>query len=129
MNKIYQIQKLDSSEFTYVVIAKDYHRIDDYIVDAGNELRLKNFSGAVLFDCLFNNGLKDRFYVAYFNGRAFDLRSFKSLEKVDNNVTINLNRVYLKNINWLENNTILSNAQKFLFKKKLGNTVSSKVLH
>ncbi|MES2395490.1 MAG: type II toxin-antitoxin system RnlB family antitoxin [Bacteroidota bacterium] len=119
MIKYYQIQKINSSDYNYAVISKDWHRIDDYIIEVSDELKKKTFKGSVLFDCLLSNGNSNRFLEAYFDGYSFDFNSFREINKIDNSISKSLDEIYKKNLDWIEFNNILSHSQKFLLKKKL----------
>jgi hypothetical protein len=119
MEKHYHIKKLNSTDFKYVVISKNYFSISDYLNEVRADLKDKFYQGIVLFDCLLSKGKSDRFLTAYFNGNSFDFNTFKSLESVNLDIHNVLDQVYSKNIEWVENNMILSNAQKFLLKRRL----------
>ncbi|MBI3521196.1 MAG: type II toxin-antitoxin system RnlB family antitoxin [Bacteroidetes bacterium] len=119
MVKYYQIQKTNSSEYNYVVISKNWYRLDDYISQVREDFHKKEFHGNVVFDCFLNNANSNRFFSAYFDGNNFDSKSFKELKSVDSLIEETVNKVYSKHIEWIENSIILSDAQKFIFKKKL----------
>lgn len=128
MLKHYQIQKVDSVDFNYAVISKDWFRLDDYINEVSSDFKRKSFKGHVLFDCLLSNGNSNRFLVAYFNGNSFDLNTFKQITQIENRLQQTIEEVYSKNISWIENNLVLSEAQKFLLKKKLLKATKTKIV-
>lgn len=118
MFKHYQIKELHSSDYRYTVIAKNWHRIDNYLLDVSRDLKKNRFCGSVLFDCLLSNGSSNRFLSASFNGDSFDRNSFREVEHVQDAILSELNDVYRKNPSWIENSDILSDAKKFLMKKE-----------
>jgi hypothetical protein len=74
--------------------------------------------GYILFDLLMCNGIdfNNRFFIAFFNGNEIDLNSFKNFKDIPIEMLQECNFFY-KNNQQLINDSALTKAQKFLFKK------------
>lgn len=120
MTKKYRLQKVSDREIEYLIFSVDYSRLDDYINELSNELSRKSFSGAIMFDMLLSNGLNDRYFKAHFDGKKINKRSITPVALVDENIERVSSKFYMRKPEFLEN-SILTGAQKFLFKRQFAN--------
>jgi len=77
--KNYKIQKVNTNiKYEYIIFAINDDSPLEYLQDIEKDLAKKNFKGLVLFDLLLSNGDEyNRYVEAYFNGKSFELSSFK----------------------------------------------------
>ena len=78
--KNYKIQKVNNIniKYEYIIFAINDDSPLEYLQDIEKDLAKKNFKGLVLFDLLLSNGDEyNRYVEAYFNGKFFELSSFK----------------------------------------------------
>jgi hypothetical protein len=118
-NKQYHIISLGDSNF--LVITKGWVRPGYYLEDIAHDLSSLGEISNVYFDFLLKNGPKDRFYKAVFSKAD---STFKSIVRIDADKEIEdkADDFLSKNFD-LVSDSYLTNAQKFLLKKKL--TVSN----
>jgi hypothetical protein len=77
----YQLHKLGDPIYPYMVWSVSYMSPTEKLDEIGGELIKLNYQGLVLFDLLLCNGLaENRFMVAYFDGRKFDISCFRSVD-------------------------------------------------
>ena len=78
--KNYKIQKVNNinNKYEYIIFAINDDSPLEYLQDIEKDLAKKNFKGLVLFDLLLSNGDEyNRYVEAYFDGKFFELSSFK----------------------------------------------------
>jgi hypothetical protein len=78
--KNYKIQKVNNIniKYEYIIFAINDDSPLEYLQDIEKDLAKKNFKGLVLFDLLLSNGDEyNRYVEAYFDGKFFELSSFK----------------------------------------------------
>ncbi len=119
----YILKKVNNNEYGYLSISLDYTRLDDYICDIENDLRKKKYKGKVAFDLLTNNGLRDRFFQADFDGNKILLNTIKSIPTLNLKIKIVSSKYYLSNFSVIQQSYI-SKQSKFLIRKELEATVS-----
>lgn len=104
MAQSFHIEKLKLDKYNIMILSKDSMRIHDYLLDVVKELKKIDFKGNVLFDLLLSNGssLDGRFYSAFFNGKNFDISSFKNIKIIDNEVEKISNCFYTTNLNLID---------------------------
>ncbi|MEO5991383.1 MAG: type II toxin-antitoxin system RnlB family antitoxin [Ferruginibacter sp.] len=120
----YILKKINDRIFGYLSISLDYTRLDEYLCDIESDLKRKNFKGKIIFDLLTNNGLKDRFYQADFDGNKILLESISNISSLDLGIKKVSSNYYLSNFNLIQQSYI-SNQSKFLIRKELEKTVSA----
>lgn len=110
----YELQKLNSSIYSYLILSKNYINPLEEIKDI--ELSLKgNNQIKIMFDLLLSNGnTSNRFIEATYDGE--NLKDFKLCEDVDNSIRSLSKRFYISNINLLEN-SVLNKSQQTLIKQ------------
>lgn len=118
MNNQFELQKTNNESYPFISLSLCYYRVDQYLEDIEDKLVASKYNGKVIFDLVMSNGLNDRFYEAYFNGRKFDGKSFSAVKNIDDTIESISKNFYLNNISFLEN-SVLTKPQKFLFKKSL----------
>lgn len=111
----YVLKKIQDKETPYLVLSTNYLSPEDYLNELANSLQGNSYIGQVLFDLLIINGPKDRFYKAFFNGKSFDLKSFKKYN-VPSEIEELSNDFFKTNYDVVENST-LNDFYKFLIKK------------
>ncbi len=114
----YSIRKLPKGDFSHLILSLNEIRIDEYLHDIELKLRSKKISGLIAFDLLILNGSQDRYYTAIFNGKNFDLSSFKPVKDNVTSLYNTSNKFFSKNIS-LINESSISNTKKFLLKRQL----------
>ena len=119
----YILKKVNNQEYGYLSISIDYTGLSDYIFEIENELKKKKFRGKVIFDLLTNNGLKDRFFQAEFDGNKILLETIKSISTPDLRIKKVSSKYYLSNFNIIQQSYI-SKQSKFLIRKELEKTIS-----
>jgi hypothetical protein len=120
MKNQYQLTAFNGEPYQYVSFSVDYSRPEEYLSDVAKELARKKFEGYVLFDLLLCNGLNSQRYVkSYFDGNTFQRDSFVTLsdKELDDSVKQFTFKFYSSKNELLENNNMLSKAQKFLVRK------------
>lgn len=114
--KIYEIQKINYTDYPYAIFSTSYQNPIEDIVSIEEELSAL-VKGKVIFDLLLSNGLAaNRFIEAEFDGSKFNYETFKPLDCVDECIVKKFTEFYSKNESLLKNG-ILSAAQQFLIKK------------
>lgn len=78
----YILTKIVDNQYDFLLISTDMSRLEDYLFDVENDLKLSNRKCYILFDLLLNNSFSDRFYQCFFDGNKFNL---KTLSRVNNN--------------------------------------------
>ena len=108
-----------------IILSKNSARIHDYLIDIQNILKKHHYKGKCIFDLLLSNGIdkNNRFFEAHFNGRYFDLTSFKNIKEINTYVEKTSNSFYANNFDLIDN-SILTKPQKFLLKKRLSLTTN-----
>jgi len=112
--KNYEIKKIENiGEYLFVIFSTSYVSPVEKIMDIEHELK-SHCKGMVLFDLLLSNGISsNRFMEAYFDGKHFNLSSFKTLKQVDICIKEKTIEYYRANTLLLEN-SILPNAYQYL---------------
>ena len=118
IKETYKLRKLSKSNFQYIVLTLNAIRIDNYLHEIESSLATKKIRGSIVFDLLIMNGMNDRYYSADFDGKKFNLSSFKSIKSNDETVFKTSNIFFLKNIDLIERSN-LPRTKKFLIKKQL----------
>ncbi|TDN93376.1 RnlB antitoxin of RnlAB toxin-antitoxin system [Salegentibacter sp. 24] len=114
----YLVKKLPKGDFAWMVLTLGNSRVDELLGEIEISLKTKKVKGKIAFDFLLMNGLKDRFYSADFNGRTFNLTSFKPLQN-PGVVSSASNKYFAKNISIIDNSN-LPKTKKFLYKRAIG---------
>lgn len=119
MAQSFHIEKIKLDKYKIMILSTDSLRIHDYLIDVVKELKKIYFKGDVLFDLLLSNGpsLGGRFYSAFFDGKNFDISSFKNIKIVNTEVEKTSNCFYETHLNLIDD-SILTKQQKFILKKK-----------
>lgn len=117
-NNKYILQKIEDNEFGFLALSVDYSRLDEYIFDVEKELKKSKYKGKVVFDLLANNGINDRFYYCFFDGKKILLNTLSAINELNNEVQKVSSMFYLSNFEII-NNSYISKQSKFLIKKKL----------
>lgn len=114
-NNCFHIISLTNNQL--LIVSKSWERPEFYIEQI--EAALTGFSNisSIYFDFLIKNGLKDRFYKATLFNKKIIPSSFIRA-KVDDEIQSKSNEFFAKNIDLIEG-SYLTNAQKFLLKKRL----------
>lgn len=110
MSKEYIIIELNdtSSKYCAVVISLTASRVDYYLNDITKELKRKYVVGYIIFDMLTTNGIRQRYYETFFNGKQFDLiNGFGHMLDVPKNIIAVSNNTFANNINLIKSNPIL----------------------
>lgn len=126
MNKDYQIEEFKISPTTYIVLTMSYLRYSDYLAEIGEILKQKKFKGTVYFDLLLNNGLNDRFFSMDFNMEGFILSTFNKIDPPSANLLKFSGTFYSKRMP-LINNSIFSDAKKYMIKKEISKYSGNKI--
>ncbi len=114
--KAFQIEKVNDTDYSIIVMSTSYINPLDEIEEIENYLR-ENFKGKVLFDMLLKNGLSsNRFMEAVFDGQKFDRNSFTTLSEVDYRIKEFAAKFYRRHKELLDY-SILPKAYQFLIKK------------
>ena len=114
----YILRKVNNQQYGYLSISLDYSGLDEYICDIEKDLEKKQFRGKVIFDLLTNNGLRDRFYQADFDGTKILLKTIKNISTLDLKIKKVSSKYYLSNFNLIQQSYI-SKQSKFLIRKEL----------
>lgn len=114
----YRLRKLSKSNFQYIVLTLNSIRVDNYINEIESSLATKKIKGSIVFDLLIMNGMNDRYYSADFDGKRFNLSSFKPIKASYDAFYKTSNSFFSKHIDLIEQSS-LPNTKKFLIKKQL----------
>lgn len=118
LEKAFEIGSLNKRKKQAIVYSTNYLRLDDYINDVAFLLKEKSFKGKVIFDLLLSNGNSfNRFIEMLFNGDAFEIKTTKVINDIDDTIINNSLDFYSSHASYLED-SVLSKSQKFLVKKK-----------
>ena len=98
----------------YVILFKNYDRIEVYLSNIKYILKQNNYIGEVIFDLLLCNGKHNRLFIVNYDGKDFD--KFIMVDSIDKKILI-LHNEYLQNNLRLLENSVLPKAQKFLIRK------------
>lgn len=111
--KNYEIKKLNSQKYSYLIIANSYYNPIFEIIENNNLLLLEN--GKIIFDLVLMTSLNDnRFIEIEVKNNKLLLESAKKIIHIDNEI-LELSKNYFKNNYKLIENSILSkNYQKKL---------------
>lgn len=105
-----EIRMIDSSKMAVVTAHDDYNPMQ-HLKKIGSELNSLKFKGIVLFDLLSTNGLTDnRFVKIIFNGIEFDRASFCVVEKIDESIKEEQDKIFRSQPRLLHS-TVLSNYE------------------
>lgn len=120
MAQSFYVQKVNLEQYNIMILSANSLRVDDYLFDVVKELKKIRFKGSVLFDLLLSNGpsLADRFFSAFFDGKKFDISTFKNIKEIEIEAEKTSNSFYSTHLDLIDN-SILTKPQKFLLKKKL----------
>lgn len=119
MAQSFYVEKINLESYNIIILSTNSMRIHDYLFDVVKELKKLRFKGNVLFDLLLSNGpsLAGRFFSAFFDGKKFDLSSFKNIKEVETDVEKMSNSFYSTRLDLIDN-SVLTKPQKFILKKK-----------
>ena len=118
MEKYYKIKKASFKQYPYIVFSTCYINPLDEKTDIEKELKRKDVKGKILFDLLLSHGnTPDRFFEAIFDGCEILEDSIKNVAIVSDEIKKLASDFYYKKQEYLEN-SVLSNAQRFLIKNK-----------
>lgn len=110
-------------ENSMVVIGASYHHPISSIFEHEQALRDAGFVGHVLIDGLLATGFaSNRFLKMYFDGQHFEYMKDAEIIDAENVSKAQLNAIYnwfKDNVEFVEQNSILPNAQRYLLKKGL----------
>ncbi|QED36709.1 hypothetical protein FK178_02810 [Antarcticibacterium arcticum] len=123
----YKLKRLSRGDFPFVVLTLDTMRIDEYLADLEKVLKNKKAKGVIVFDLLLMNGLNDRFYSADFNGKSFNLNSFKPVENRGEQFQEESNRFFAKHFDLIFNSN-MPKTKKFLIRNELEKFLAFKKL-
>ena len=102
------------SDYKYVVLATSYGNPIDELENIEDELKVKEYSGKVLFDLLLCNGMNsNRFVEIKFDGERFDLSSSIIVKNPNNSIKKGTHQ-YLKDKPALLENSVLPKAQRYI---------------
>jgi len=83
----FKIVETENSEYRYIVEPVGYISITRHISEISDYLKIRNYKGNVVFDNgLITGNTVGRFVEAYFNGKAFDSSSFKTMFNVPEDI-------------------------------------------
>ena len=103
---LFEISNISPLNSQLIVFSRSAVTISDYIFDIAMALRGRCYKGYIIFDLLLSNGLNDRYYSAYFNGKNFELPSFSKCIDISPDV-ISISKAYYKqNIRLLRISTL-----------------------
>ncbi len=120
MKKQYHLTVLNGELYKYVSFSLGYSRPEEYLPSLEKELARKKFQGYILFDLLLCNGFNSQRYLkSYFDGNSFQEDSFVILTDKELNSKIKEAsfKFYSTQNELLDNNCLLTKAQKFLVRK------------
>jgi hypothetical protein len=109
------------SDRVVVIINKTHHNPISYLPLIEKELGKLNFSGTIVFDLLVSNGYSsNRFVEGSVNAGKVKRRSMRVIDtsNVDKDVTVEADKFYRSHPLLVENNSILSEEEKY---KMIGN--------
>ena len=102
------------SDYKYVVLATSYENPIDELKNIEDELKVKKYSGKVLFDLLLCNGMNsNRFVEIKFDGERFDLSSSITIKNPNSSIKEGTHQ-YLKDKPALLENSVLPKAQRYI---------------
>lgn len=114
----YKIQEINDLKYKAIIFSTDHISPTEELSQIEEELRENKYVGNIIFDLLLINGNADnRFIEAFFDGIAFDRKSFKIANKLSYIINDMSTEFYYNNLCLVENSR-LSNPIKFLIKKK-----------
>lgn len=115
----FEILESPVDDYGFLVLSKNYESITDKFTLISKELNSSGFKGKVMLDYLLSKGsLKERFFEIYFNGKNFDVTTFKLVSNIDKSLEALSINYYNSHYNELVKNSILSKPAKFLIRKK-----------
>ena len=114
--KNYILKKIDENNYLYLSL--NSNRLDAYIYEIEKKLKKNKFQGNIIFDLLMNNGLKDRFYKAKFDGNNIILKTL-SFTNINDKIKETSDNFYFSNIDIINNSNSLFDVEKFTMKKQL----------
>lgn len=104
--RYFAIEKINNKN-NYIILSTSYISPLDEIEELQNDLKKLNYNGELIIDLLICNGLSsNRFFKAYFDGKAIDLCSIKILSDVDDNIKGTSREFYKNHANILDNSTL-----------------------
>ncbi|WPM27003.1 type II toxin-antitoxin system RnlB family antitoxin [Pseudomonas sp. P1B16] len=106
-----------SNEISALVLAADIESPFEHLHDVEKKLTESNIHGLVIFDLLVSHGNnRNRFFSAFFNGRTFTGKDFKSEQK-SYSIYSQLSAPHLKTHAKEINHTLLSTAMKYAIRE------------
>ncbi|MFY7987715.1 MAG: type II toxin-antitoxin system RnlB family antitoxin [Flavobacterium sp.] len=94
----YILTDIVDNQYDFLLISTDMSRLEDYLIDVENDLKLSNRKCYILFDLLLNNSISDRFYKCFFDGNKFNLKTLSRVsDKELNNELLKLSTSYYYN--------------------------------
>ena len=107
--KPYIIQKVN--DLSFLVISKDYSRVDEILPELSMDLKKKKARGDIVFDLLLSNGNNSsRFFTIFFNGENFEIITLKKIPRPSTPILNKVN-AYLKLNKELLKNSVLTTAE------------------
>jgi len=119
VEELCQIERI--SDRVAMIINKTHDNPISYLPVIEEELGKLNFSRKIIFDLLLSNGYSsNRFVEANVNEAKFDRHSMRVIDtsNVDKDVTVEADKFYKSHPLLVENNSILSEEEKY---KMIGN--------
>ena len=112
----FNLQRLKISTFEYVSFSLSAVAFDHYYDELQKKID-RTYKGRVLFDQLLSHGTKaSRFVSVYFDGKHFDMSSFKIENSLSDNIRQQCTSFYASNPEILGRG-ILSKPNQFLIRK------------
>jgi hypothetical protein len=118
MGTTFETQELSASPYRYIVWSVGFLSPTDYLDEVAADLAQRGVRGAILFDLLLSNGNGyNRFVEAKFDGRAFDIGSFRvvQMDKAIRQVSLDF---YRQHEDFL-NASILPKTTQFFIRKNV----------
>lgn len=106
----FEIQHINTDIYKIIVFSRSAITISAYISEVSNILETNHFKGLVLFDLLLSNGTSSRYYEANFDGKDFEINTFKLNQEISDEIKSISNSYYRNNIRVLRR-SILSTAE------------------
>ncbi|WP_405268282.1 type II toxin-antitoxin system RnlB family antitoxin [Cellulophaga sp. Ld12] len=114
----YILKNIDDHQYKYILITKDMSRLQDYISNVEDDLRVSKAKSYVLFDLLLNNNIDDRYYKCYFDGKKFVRKTLSKVQdnEIDKKIICTSSSYYLKNDYLFEEMFFTNDYKKHILK-------------
>ena len=118
MDSHYEIKGTTVEVYSYIVFSTSYLNPMDYKEAIEKDLKRIGVKGKILFDLLLSHGnTPDRFFEVYFDGKEINEETLRSVEEITDSIKKFTYDFHRNRPHFIEN-SVLSNAQKFLLRKK-----------